>query len=370
MDNTKKILTVVGARPQFIKAAPLSFALRRRRGITEAILHTGQHYDPELSDVFFEQMRIPRPDHSLDAGSGTHGAQTAAILKGVEDLLLAERPDWVVVFGDTNSTLAGALAAAKLQIPVAHVEAGMRSFNRAMPEELNRVVTDHLATLHLCASATAVRNLAAEGVTSGVREVGDIMLDAVQVFAPQAAESVDLERRFGVEEGSFLLLTCHRAENTDDPARLREIIAGADAASRHAPVLFPAHPRVRAALEREGIALPSGVRMIPPVGYLEMLALIQGSRLVLTDSGGLQKEALYLKRPCVTMRDETEWVETVESGWNILTGADAVAIGAAAGHMLEAPDALPPHPGMLYGDGRTAERIADLLAAGPEAAGE
>ncbi len=362
MSNRKRILTVVGARPQFIKAAPLSLVLRRRAGLAESILHTGQHYDPELSDVFFEQMRIPRPDHSLDAGSGTHGAQTAAILKGVEDLLLADRPDWVVVFGDTNSTLAGALAAAKLQIPVAHVEAGMRSFNRAMPEELNRVVTDHLATLHLCASATAVRNLAAEGVTSGVAEVGDIMLDALQVFAPQAGKSVDLPARFGVEEGSFLLLTCHRAENTDDPARLREIIAGAQAASRYGPVLFPAHPRVRAALEREGIVVPSGVRMIPPVGYLEMLALVQGSRLVLTDSGGLQKEALYLKRPCVTLRDETEWVETVDSGWNILTGADAMAVESAARRLLEEPDALPPHPGMLYGDGTTAERIAEMLA--------
>lgn len=354
-----KVVTVVGARPQFIKAAPLSLALRAIPGVEERLLHTGQHYDPEMSDVFFEQMGIPRPDHRLDVGSGTHARQTSAALVGIEEVLLAERPDRVVVFGDTNTTLAGALAAVKLHLPLAHVEAGMRSFNRRMPEEVNRVVTDHVADLHFCASETAVRNLAAEGVTAGVHLVGDILADCARVFGEVADATVDVAGRFGVSRGRFALMTCHRAENTDDREALARILRGVSRVAKRLPVVFPAHPRVRKAME--GLPVGEGVRVTPPVGYLEMLALERAASVVLTDSGGVQKEALYARVPCVTLRDETEWVETVEAGWNVLAGTDEDRIVTAASAFLDSDPASLPDAAGLYGDGHAAERIADIL---------
>ena len=361
-----QVLSVVGARPQFVKAAVVSLALARR-GVRERLLHTGQHYDEAMSAVFFDQLHLPRPAHELGVGSGSHARQTAAILTGVEDVLLRERADVVLVFGDTNSTLGAVLAAAKLHVPVAHVEAGMRSFNRRMPEEINRVVADHLASLHFCASATAVRNLAAEGVTAGVHAVGDVMADCVRVFGDVAVAAVDVAARFGVTPGAFALLTCHREENTDVPARLAGILDGLGEVSQRLPVLFPAHPRVGKVLAGAALRLAPGVRVIEPVGYLEMLALERAAALILTDSGGVQKEALYAGVPCVTLRDETEWVETVEAGWNVLAGADRARIVAAAWRMLDGPRSTLCEP--LYGDGHAAERIADLVAGVPPIGG-
>lgn len=356
-----KVVTVVGARPQFVKAAPLSLALRGIPGVQERLLHTGQHYDPEMSDIFFEQMGIPQPDHRLEVGSGTHARQTAAALTGIEEVLVAERPDRVVVFGDTNTTLAGALAAVKLHLPLAHVEAGMRSFNRRMPEEVNRVVTDHVADLHFCASAVAVRNLAAEGVTTGVHLVGDIMADCARLFGEVADATVDVAGRFGVSRGRFALMTCHRAENTDDREALGRVLRAASRVATRLPVVFPAHPRVRAAMK--GLRVGEGVQVTPPVGYFEMLALERAAAVILTDSGGVQKEALYARVPCVTLREETEWVETVEAGWNVLAGTDEDRIVAAVDHFLDACGWRLPDVSSLYGDGHAADRIAAILAA-------
>ena len=355
-----RILTVVGARPQFIKAAPLSLALKARPGLEECILHTGQHYDPEMSDIFFQQMGIPAPHFRLDVGSGSHAQQTAAALTGIEEVLFRQPPDLVVVFGDTNTTLAGALAAVKLHIPVAHVEAGMRSFNRRMPEEINRVVTDHVAHLHFCASETAVRNLEREGIRTGIHLVGDIMADCVRVFGEAADRTVSVEARFGATPKAYVLLTCHRAENTDDPIRLSGILAAVRRIAERLPVIFPAHPRIRAVLPDRPTS--PRVLVIPPVGYLEMLALERSAALILTDSGGVQKESLYARVPCVTLRDETEWVETVEAGWNTLAGADPDRIVSAAFDALERNWGEAPYPEGLYGDGFTAQRIADVLA--------
>ncbi|MDW8234486.1 MAG: UDP-N-acetylglucosamine 2-epimerase (non-hydrolyzing), partial [Roseiflexaceae bacterium] len=308
------IVTIVGARPQFIKAAAVSRVLRLRH--REVLVHTGQHYDANMSAVFFDELGIPPPDVNLAVGSASHGAQTGAMLAKIEEVLLAECPDWVLVYGDTNSTLAGALAAAKLHIPVAHVEAGLRSFNRAMPEEINRVLTDHISDLLLCPSETAVENLAREGITRGVVLIGDVMADALRLAVERADDSV-LESS-GVQQGSYALATVHRAENTDDPLRLQGILTGLTLLDM--PVIFPAHPRARRAIAALGWTPPAHMRLIDPVGYLNMIALMRGARVVLTDSGGVQKEAYWLGVPCVTLRDETEWVETVTCGWNTLAG--------------------------------------------------
>jgi UDP-N-acetylglucosamine 2-epimerase len=349
-----KIVTVVGARPQFIKAAPVSRVLRQRH--TEVLVHTGQHYDDNMSAVFFAELDLPQPDVNLGVGSGPHGAQTAAMLAGIEQVLLAEKPDWVLVYGDTNSTLAGALAAAKLHIPVAHVEAGLRSFNRVMPEEINRVLTDHIADLLFCPSQTAVDNLAQEGVTRGVHLVGDVMADALAYAAERAPTHSDILQRLGLTEKGFLLATVHRAENTDDPARLRAILDAFTALDE--PIVFPVHPRTRARIE--SLNLKSKIQnliSIDPVGYLDMVRLMQAARMILTDSGGIQKEAYWLGVPCVTLRDETEWVETVQAGWNVLAGADTARIvKAVRGFMI--PGVYP----ALYGDGWAAAQIGDLLA--------
>lgn len=350
-DERLKILTIVGARPQFIKAAAVSPVLRRQH--REVLLHTGQHYDDAMSDQFFRELDIPKPDIELGVGSGLHGDQTARMLIGIEQAVIETKPDAVLLYGDTNSTLAGALAAAKLQIPIAHVEAGLRSFNRAMPEEINRTVTDRLSALLFCPSDTAVVNLRREGITDGVHNVGDVMADVLAKFAGAPGSSA-VPARHGVSPGEYFLATIHRADNTDDPEKLRGIV---EALSRlPLPVLVPAHPRLKAAITASGVQPGSGVRLIDPIGYVEMMSLARQARVVLTDSGGLQKEAYWLGVPCVTLRDETEWVETVAAGWNVLAGSSTDRIVSAA--TSAARSAVRPP---LYGDGNAAARIVSLL---------
>jgi len=348
-----KIVTIVGARPQFIKAAAISRELRKRH--QEIMLHTGQHYDYAMSGVFFDGLEIPAPDINLGVGSGLHGSQTGAMLRGIEEVLLSKPPDWVIIYGDTNSTLAGALAASKLHIPVVHVEAGLRSFNRRMPEEINRVVSDHLSDLLLCPSSTAVANLTAEGITRKVHLVGDVMLDVLN-WAKQRADGKPMEvlKRLGLSEREYLIATVHRSENTDDLERLTGILNALNALDE--PVIFPVHPRARKAITGGTRQLQPHVRLIDPLGYFEMLAVTSSARLILTDSGGLQKEAYWLGVPCVTLRDETEWVETVEIGWNTLVGSDC-------GRIVEAVRSFTPRASRapLYGDGLVAARCVGLL---------
>jgi UDP-N-acetylglucosamine 2-epimerase len=345
-----KILTVVGARPQFIKAAAVSAPLRRLAH--EVIVHTGQHYDHAMSDRFFEELDLPAPDLQLGVGSGPHGEQTGRMLAGIESAIVAERPDRVLVYGDTNSTLAGALAAAKLSVPIVHVEAGLRSFNRSMPEEINRVITDHVSALLCCPGEGAARNLAAEGITSGVHITGDVMRDLLERV--RSSLDVRILTELGLTSGRYALLTLHRAHNTDDPGRLAGVLAAlADAAE---PVVFPLHPRTRQALVSLNLTSGGSLRTIEPVGYRDMLTLQQHARIVLTDSGGVQKEAYWLGVPCVTLRAETEWTETVDAGWNRLAGGSAEAIRAAL-----APRATPSAHPDLYGDGHAVDRIASLI---------
>jgi UDP-GlcNAc3NAcA epimerase len=344
-----KVLTVVGARPQFVKAGPLSAQLRRNH--TEVLVHTGQHYDDGMSEVFFRELGLPEPDCNLGVGSGPHGAQTGAMLAGLEETMIAQAPDLVVVYGDTNSTLAGALAAAKLGLPVAHVEAGLRSFNRAMPEELNRVVADHLSTWLFAPSEAAAGNLAKEGIDRGVEVVGDIMIDALRLHAGRARIDPALE----LEPGGYCLATIHRAENTDDPARLGSIMAALGRLGR--PVVLPLHPRAKKMMTEFAIEAPHGVRLLEPVGYLQMLGLEAGAALILTDSGGVQKEAYHFGVPCLTLRDETEWTETVEAGWNFVCGTDPERILDAARHLPQKGASRP----QLYGDGHAAERMVAAL---------
>ncbi|MEO8287237.1 MAG: UDP-N-acetylglucosamine 2-epimerase (non-hydrolyzing) [Chloroflexota bacterium] len=349
-----KILSVVGARPQFVKAAPVGRALQQA-GITEVLLHTGQHYDREMSGVFFDELGIAEPQYNLGAGSGSHAAQTAAMLTGIEEVLLAEQPDILLIYGDTNSTLAGALAAAKLGVPVAHVEAGLRSYNSAMPEEINRVVADTLSTLLFCPTGVSASNLRQEGITEGVHIVGDVMYDAV-LWAVEhtGSEAAAILSRLRLTSGNYLLATVHRASNTDNPANLASIVSALNATDEQ--IVFPVHPRTRKALDAAGVTLGPNILPIDPVSYLEMLALEGHARAVLTDSGGVQKEAFWLAVPCITMRDETEWVETVECGWNTLAGTDPAKILAALQNPRPATQ-----PAQVYGDGHAAERIAALL---------
>lgn len=349
-----KVITVLGARPQFIKAAPLSEALRKKH--QEKIIHTGQHYDYQMSDVFFEELGIPKPDYFLGVGSKQHGAQTGEMLTGVEEVLLQEKPDWVLVFGDTNSTLAGALAAAKLHIPIAHVEAGLRSYNRQMPEEVNRVLTDHVASLLFCPTDQAVKNLKQEGLTDGVVRTGDVMADALYFHAKRAEER-KLAETIQYKEKSYLLATVHRAENTDDPNRLQAIINAF--AQIQGQIILPLHPRTKKLLRDRQMTLPGNVEVIEPVGYLAMILLEKGAELILTDSGGVQKEAYLWQVPCVTLRDETEWVETVHTGWNTLTGAKTEAIVAAVTHYRQNP--LPPYLDKLYGNGQASAEIVTAM---------
>jgi UDP-N-acetylglucosamine 2-epimerase len=343
----------VGARPQFVKAAVVSGPLRASH--REILLHTGQHYDDNLSDRFFRDLGLPAPDYELGVGSGPHGRQTAQMLAGIEEAIEQERPDRVLVYGDTNSTLAGALAAAKLQVPVAHVEAGLRSFNRRMPEEVNRVLTDRLSDVLFCPSTSAALNLVREGITDGVHVVGDVMAEALQRFGGLPNDSLPLFDRLGVTPGRYLLATVHRAENTDDTGRLMGIMRALEILAE--PVVLPAHPRLRAALAQLEYRTPGNVAVIEPVGYLEMIALERRARAILTDSGGVQKEAYWLGVPCITLRDETEWVETIEAGWNVLAGADADRIVAAV-RQLNPPAVRMP----LYGEDGAAGRIVDCLS--------
>jgi UDP-GlcNAc3NAcA epimerase len=350
-----RVLTVVGNRPQFIKAAAVSHRLRD--GAEEVLVHTGQHYDEELSQVFFTELGLPAPEHHLDLGGGSNTAQTARMLGALEALLACERPDLVLVYGDTNSTLAGALAAAQAHLPVAHVEAGMRSFDRAMPEELNRVLTDHASALLLCSSDVAAENLRAERVGGRIEVVGDVMVDVALLLGPGAAARTEVLDAYGVQPGAFLLVTAHRAGNVDDPARLERLVTLLEALPD--PTILPLHPRTRARLEATGLlarleAAPR-VRLTAPLGYLEFTALLHHARAMLTDSGGVQKEAYLAATPCVTLRSTTEWTETVEVGWNVLVDLDAAAALVA---LERRPPAERPQ---LYGDGRAGERVVAAL---------
>lgn len=351
-----RVLTVVGARPQFVKAAVVSRALRDF-GIEEKLVHTGQHYDARLSDIFFAELGLSPPDRHLGIGGLSHGAMTGRMLEALEGVLVEEEPDLVLVYGDTNSTLAGALAASKLHIPVAHVEAGMRSFDRRMPEELNRVLTDHLATILFCTSETPVRLLANEGIVRGVHITGDPMYDAVRLFSA-AARSRPLPLATEIGERPYAVATLHRAENTDDPARLAGILDGLATVAREIAIVLPLHPRTAKKLGRS--SRDDRILITEPVGYLDLQRLLAGASLVLTDSGGLQKEAFWHEVPCVTLRDTTEWTETIESGWNVLAGADPQAIVARVRAALSSPPAGPAPK--VYGDARAGKRIAELIA--------
>ena len=349
-----KIASIVGARPQFIKAAALSRELRRRH--EEILIHTGQHYDHVMSGVFFDGLEIPAPDFNLGIGSGRHGAQTGAMLSAIEEVLVSQKPDRVLVYGDTNSTLAGALAASKLHLPLLHVEAGLRSFNQRMPEEINRVVADRLSDLLFCPSETAVVNLRAEGITRGVHIVGDVMQDVLNWAKERAdAGAAGFMDRMGLKERQYLVATVHRSENTDDPERLEGILKALNALDE--PVIFPAHPRTLKVIHNgRAHRLGSHVRLVEPLGYFEMVSLSRSARLILTDSGGLQKEAYWLGVPCVTLRDETEWVETVESGWNTLTGANTDKIVRTVRSFVNPASRAP-----LYGEGCVSAMCVKLI---------
>jgi UDP-N-acetylglucosamine 2-epimerase len=352
-----KITTILGARPQFIKAAPVCRAFRDA-GINETIIHTGQHYDHAMSQVFFDQLGIPAPAMNLGVGSGSHGKQTAAMLSGIEEILLAQRPDRVLVYGDTNSTLAGALAAVKLGIPIAHVEAGLRSFNRSMPEEHNRVLTDHVADWLFCPTTTAVDNLRRENITRGVELVGDTMNDAIVLFTPLAERSSAILKELSLESDKYILATIHRPSNTDVPEHLVQILTAL--ASVNETVILPVHPRTQARIRAipaiQAITRHGNLRIVDPVGYLEMLMLTTHARIVATDSGGLQKEAYLCGKPCITLREETEWVETVQVGWSILVGSDTARISSAIASFQ--PSVNRP---ALFGEGNAANAIAMAL---------
>ncbi len=347
-----RILCIVGARPQFIKAAPFIRAVQKGGG-TPLLLHTGQHYDAGMSDVFFTELELPPPARHLGIGSGTPGAQIGPMLVGVESYLLESKPDCVVVFGDTNSTLAGALATRHCGLPLAHIEAGLRSFNRAMPEETNRIVTDHISDRLFCPTELAVENLRREGITQGVHAVGDVMVDALLQNARLAEAKSNALARFEVEPGKYLLATIHRGYNTDFPEQLDAILDAFEQTGE--TVLFPIHPRTRARLG--GRQLKSNVRILDPLPYLDMLQLERNARRIVTDSGGIQKEAFLFGVPCVTVRTETEWKETLETGWNRLTGASPEKILAAV-RDESWPTGTPPS---VYGDGNSCERIYSLL---------
>ncbi len=348
-----RVVSIVGARPQFVKLAPVSRALRESR--EEIIVHTGQHYDYGMSERFFHELGLPEPDYHLNCGSGSHGAQTARMLEAIEQVLLKEQPEMVIVYGDTNSTLAGALAAAKLHISIAHIEAGLRSFNRTMPEEINRVVTDHLSDRLFCPTVTACQHLHDEGITRGVELVGDVMYDLLLQVQPVVEQRArELLPSLHVAERGYVLVTAHRPVNADDIAAMRNIAAALNALEL--PVIFPLHPRTRARMGDYRLAWGEHITFIEPVGYLDMLALERGAYRILTDSGGVQKEAFLLGVPCVTLREETEWVETVEAGWNVLAGNRPHAILDA----LRLPEPQTPR-GSPYGEGDAAERIARSL---------
>jgi UDP-GlcNAc3NAcA epimerase len=351
-----KIISVVGTRPEFIQSAPVSRALRRKH--QEILVHTGQHYDYLMSQAFFDDLGIPAPDYNLEVGSGSHGYQTGQMLIRMEKMLRKEQPDLVVVRGDTNSTLVGALAAAKLHIPVAHIEAGERSFDRRMPEEINRLLADRLADIHFCVSHTSVQHLAAEGITARVYQVGDVMFDVTLQSLAVARRRSDIRQCLKLTPHKYILVTVHRAANTDDPKRLGEIVEALNNINER--IVFPVHPRTQEALGRLGAQFAPHVQVIEPVGYFDMLILEEGARLIMTDSGGVQREAYFLATPCLTLRQETEWVETVEAGWNRLVGTDPSKI-IDAWRTFEPPLERP----AIFGDGHASQHIVAILESEP-----
>ena len=355
-----KVATVVGARPQFIKAAAVTRVFGQRPDVTELIIHTGQHYDPAMSQVFFDELNLPVPYVNAAVGSGPHGEQTGRMLEVMERVLVDMKPDVVLIYGDTNSTLAGALAAVKLHIPVAHVEAGLRSFNRRMPEEINRVVTDHVSSILFAPTEAAIVNLANEGIREDVHLTGDVMFDATLYYTSKAEKTSRVLENVALTDQPYVLATMHRAENTDDPARLAAIWGALCRLSSDCRVVLPLHPRTRKKIAELGVAQPATLRIIEPVGYLDMLKLEAHARLVVTDSGGVQKEAFFNRVPCVTLRSETEWVELVDSGWNRLVAEDSEErIFSALAEALHAEN--PQSAPSPYGDGEAARRIVDLL---------
>jgi len=355
-----KLITVIGARPQFVKAAAVSRAFRAFPSIEEKIVHTGQHFDVNMSDIFFEEMDIPRPHFNLEINSLSHGAMTGRMLERIEEVLLAERPDALLVYGDTNSTLAGALAARKLHIPVMHVEAGLRSHNNAMPEETNRILTDRISDVLFCPTETAVANLRREGFEHfgcSILQVGDVMEDAALYYAPKATERSNILKSLHLEGRDFVLCTLHRAENTDDPARFSAIVEALNETARQMPVVLPLHPRTQKLLEKNGLRLDAIT--VPPVGYFDMLSLLKNARVVMTDSGGLQKEAYFFGKFCLTLRDDTEWMELVDGGFNFLVGADKNLILNTLEVVLSEKF---PDKKDFFGGGKAAERIAEVVA--------
>jgi len=360
-----RVADIVGARPQFIKVVSMLRAIEkhnnihRGRTIEEFLIHTGQHYDYKMSQIFFEELELKNPDYHLGVGSGTHGYQTGEMLKRIEDVLIKEKPDLVLVYGDTNSTLSGALAAAKLHIPVAHVEAGLRSFNKIMPEEINRILTDHISDLLFCPTAAAVNNLQNEGLTKGVHLVGDVMYDAVMIYTELAERKSTIIDNLGLQPKCYALVTIHRSENTDNQTRLNGILQGLNSIVENGvPVVFPTHPRTLKQVKNYGIESNS-LKMLDPVSYLDMLVLEKNAKIILTDSGGVQKEAFFFKVPCITLREETEWIETVETGWNTLAGCDPEQIVRVAMQARQEIEAS-----WSYGDGMAAGRILKILNGG------
>ncbi|MEH7504227.1 UDP-N-acetylglucosamine 2-epimerase (non-hydrolyzing) [Neobacillus drentensis] len=351
-----KVLTVLGARPQFIKAAPVSRVLREK--YTEMIVHTGQHYDANMSDIFFEELNIPKPDYNLGVGSGNHGKQTGEMLQKIEEIVLMEEPDYLLVYGDTNSTLAGALVASKLHVPVIHIEAGLRSFNKKMPEEINRIMTDHLSEYLFCPTETAVENLTSENITRNVFNIGDVMYDAVLYNQKLAENHSNILKDYDLEKNEYLLITIHRAENTDNPEKMKNILS---AFSKMKEVkVWPIHPRTKHKLADYGIDLSDipNLKIIDPVGYLDMLTLEANAKKIVTDSGGVQKEAYFMKIPCVTVREQTEWVETLVNEANILVGTDVEKIVSAVEKVV-----MPEYMN-VFGDGNASEKIVEILKKG------
>lgn len=355
MPNTKKILTIIGARPQFIKAAVVSRAFRNYApDIKEILIHTGQHYDSNMSDVFFQELEIPRPAYHLGVGGGTHGQNTGRMIESIETTLLKEKPDWVLVYGDTDSTLAGAIAASKLHIPIIHIEAGLRSFNRIMPEEINRVLTDHASSLLFAPTESAVKNLSNEGIALGVHRVGDVMYDAALFYGKKGEQGSNILERLNIKSKKYLLATIHRQENTVDYENLSAILNSFSGSPL--PVIWPLHPRTRKYIDQHSLTLPKSVRAIEPVGYLDMVMLEKHACTIITDSGGVQKEAFFHRVPCVTLRSETEWVELVEIGANRLIPPSKISGSFIIDVIDKVFDQTP------YGEGNSSELIVSILA--------
>jgi UDP-N-acetylglucosamine 2-epimerase len=372
-----KVVTIVGARPQFIKAEAVTRAVQRynqrcrfNRRLQEILIHTGQHYDYLMDKIFFEELDLPKPNYHLGVGSGSHGRQTGMMLERIEAVLVKEKPEVVVVYGDTNSTLAGALSAAKLNIPVAHVEAGLRSFNRTMPEEINRLLTDHLSTFLFCPTDQAVRNLLREGIKDGkgkiVKKVGDVMYDSILYYLKLSERKSTILKDLGFDTShesrvtSYYLATLHRAENTDDPKRLESILKALNEIGRNTPVVLPLHPRTKKMIETYHLFSEfKNIKFIEPVSYLNMLKLEKNAKAILTDSGGVQKEAYWLKVPCLTLREETEWVETIKSGWNVLVGIGVKRIVKEVSHTEKRRRYLKGN--RVFGDGKASQKIVQIL---------